>query len=214
MGKKTSKFNSYAEPERLSFDDEEKKSTWLSFLLDTYLAGDKQVMDEIRKVLNKKGRKFACTKGCSSCCETHVTIPVYPLELMGIYWYAIDVLKDDKRSGVIEKLNNFRPDQGCPFLVDGACGIHPMRPLACRYFNVFGKACDVGEDPFFSRRDDVLTPDEKQKNKVLSMMLPYHGITTRQGKKEAMKNNYLMQHVRLLQDVDWPKLALRMKAVE
>ncbi len=214
MGKKNYKFNSYSEPERVSFQEEEKKSDWLSFLLDTYLAGDKQVMDEIGKEVNTKGRKFACTKGCSTCCKTHVTIPVYPLELMGIYWYVIDMINGDKRLSIYQQLNEYHLGQGCPFLVDGACGIHPMRPLACRYFNVFGKACGDGEDPFYSRRSDVLTPDEKQKNKVLSLMLPYHGITSRQGKKEAMRNDYLFQHVRNLQEVDWPKLAIRMKSAE
>ena len=209
MGKK-SKFNSYIEPERLSFPAEEKKSNWLSYLFDTYLAGDKQVMSEIGQEVNKKGRNFACTKGCSTCCKTHITIPVYPLELMGIYWYSIDIVQGEKREALYQNLKEFNSESGCPFLIDGACGIHPMRPLACRYFNVFGKACEEGEDPFFSRRKDVLTPDEKQKNKVLSSMLPYHGITNRQAKKEAMKNNYLFQHVRNLQEVDWPKLADRM----
>lgn len=214
MGKKISKFNSYKAPERLSFPEEEKKSPWLSFLLDTYLAGDQQVREEIEKEIAKKGRKLACTKGCSTCCETHITIPVYPVELLGIYWYAIEILQGEKRDALYENLKNYQPEKGCPFLIEGACGIHPVRPLACRYFNVFGKACDTGEDPFYTRRKDVMTPDEKRKNKVLSNMLPYHGIEGRQAKKEAMKNNYLMQHVRILQDVDWPKLAVRMKAAE
>lgn len=214
MANKNTKFNSYSEPERVSFPEEEKKSDWLSFLLDTYLAGDKQVMSEIGTEISKKGRKFACTKGCSTCCKTHITIPVYPLELMGIYWYAIDITEGEKRKALYRQLKEYNNAEGCPFLIDGACGIHPLRPLACRYFNVFTKACAEGEDPFYSRREDVLTPDEKQKNKVLSMMLPYHGITNRQAKKEAMKNNFLYQHVRTLQDVDWPKLAVRMKAAE
>ena len=213
MAKKIKKaFNTYSAPERVSFPEEEKKSTWLSFLLDTCLAADTQVRDEIGSELSKKGRSLACTKGCSTCCKTHITIPVYPLELLGIYWYAIDVIVGEKREMIQEQLRSYTHGDGCPFLVEGACGIHPMRPLACRYFNVFGKPCGDGEDPFYSRRKDVLTPDEKQKNKVVSHMLPYHGITGRQEKKEAIKTNYLFQHVRNLQEVDWPKLGERMNA--
>lgn len=213
MGKKIN-FNSYREAERLSFPEAEKKSQWLSFLLDTYFAADKQVMDDIGKELKKKSRRLACTKGCSTCCKTHVTIPVYPLELMGLYWYVIEMIQGNKREVIYRQLKEYSLGKGCPFLVEGACGIHPIRPLACRYFNVFGKVCGDGEDPFYSRRDDVLTPDEKQKNKVLAHMLPYHGITGRQEKKEAIKTGYLYQHVRNLQEVDWPKLAIRMKAAE
>ncbi len=212
MAKKTKKFNTYLAPERVSFPEEEEKSSWLAFLLDAYLAADTQVMDEIAAELSKKGRSLACTKGCSTCCRTHITIPVYPLELLGIYWYSIDIVAGDKRQAMHDQLKSYEHGAGCPFLVEGACGIHPMRPLACRYFNVFGTPCGDGEDPFFSRRKDVLTPDEKQKNKVLSHMLPYHGITGRQDKKAAIKSDYLFQHVRNLQEVDWPKLATRMSA--
>ncbi|MDX2503237.1 MAG: hypothetical protein QNL62_01985 [Gammaproteobacteria bacterium] len=38
----------------------------------------------------KQGKKLACARGCAACCRSHETIPVYPLELMGMSWYAFD----------------------------------------------------------------------------------------------------------------------------
>jgi hypothetical protein len=42
-------------PQRLTFPDDEATHDWL-----------------------------ACAKGCAACCRAHLTIPVYPLELVGI----------------------------------------------------------------------------------------------------------------------------------
>jgi hypothetical protein len=82
--------------------------------------------------------------------------------------------------------------------------------MACRYFNVFAKPCSEGEDPFYTRRYDVLTPDEKLKDKALSLMLPYHGIIQRAERREAMKNGYIHQFVKNLQEIHWPKVAMRL----
>jgi hypothetical protein len=48
------------------------------------------------------------------------------------------------------------------------------------------------------------------KDKALSMMLPYHGISQRSEKKEAMRNGYLYRFVKNLQDINWPKIATRL----
>ena len=95
--------------------------------------------------------------------------------------------------------------------MEGACGVHPMRPMACRFFNVFNRVCEEGEDPFYSRRKDVFTPDEKVKEKALSMMLPHHGIVQRSEKKEALRSGYLNRYVKNLQELRWPDIAERLK---
>lgn len=209
-GNKTKK-STYPEPKRLNYPEAEDVYEWLPLLLDTFFISDQGVHDGIQKELGKKGRKLACSKGCSSCCKTHVTIPVYPLELFGLYWYLLDKVQQDLKERILEQLIDFIPGKGCPFLLDGSCAIHPMRPMACRFFNVFNKSCAPGEDPFYTRRQDVLTPDEKQKDKALSQMLPYYGISQRSEKKEAMRNGYLHRLVRNLQEINWPKIAVRIK---
>ncbi|MBU1168641.1 MAG: YkgJ family cysteine cluster protein [Proteobacteria bacterium] len=211
MARVNSKKKPYPEPERLSFPDAEAAFDWLPLILDAYIISDQGIYDSIQKEMAKKGRRLACARGCSSCCTTHVTIPVYPLELFGLYWYLLDKIDGAFKHRILEQLQDFIPGKGCPFLIDGACGIHPMRPMACRFFNVFNKACEDGEDPFYTRRHDVLTPDEKLKDKAISKMLPHHGILGRTDKKEALRNGYIYRFVRNLQEINWPKIAVRIK---
>lgn len=209
MAKKTKKIP-YPKPKRLSFPDDEVKIEWLSMLLDAYFNADQGVFEGIRHRMNK-GDRLACAKGCSTCCTTHITIPVYPMELMGIYWYVIEQMNDE-RHGVIQKqLQRVTMEDPCPFLIEGACGIHLMRPMACRHFNVFNRPCDIGEDPYFTRRDDVLTPLKKFKDKALSAMLPFHGIKQKAKQKEAMKQGLIHDLAQNLQEIEWGKLAERME---
>lgn len=211
MARKKTKKNPYAEPRRLNFPNAEAAFDWLPMILDAYFIADQGIYEGIQKELKKKGRSLACSKGCSTCCRTHVTIPVYPLELYGLYWYLSDEIEAGQKGRIIEQLSEFIPGKGCPFLVDGICGVHPMRPMACRFFNVFNRVCDENEDPFYTRRNDVFTPDEKVKEKALTMMLPHHGIVQRPEKKEAIRSGYLNRFVKNLQELRWPDIAERLK---
>ncbi len=195
-------------PQRLTFP-EEKATEWLPMLLDSYYIADKAIFEAVTK-RERRGERLACAKGCSSCCHTHITIPIYPLELVGIYWFVIEKMGGAVRDEVKRQLKEFRKGKGCPFLVDGACAIHPMRPLACRHFNVFNRPCAPGEDPYYSRRRDVLDPDEKAKNKALAAMLPFHGIRERAERKRAIRTGALNSLVKNLHEIDWPALAMRM----
>ncbi|MCG8473849.1 MAG: YkgJ family cysteine cluster protein [Desulfobacterales bacterium] len=210
MAKKKHSTN-YPEPTRLFFPEAEKSVEWLPMLLDAYAIADKTIHTSVEKEL-KKGRRLACAKGCNSCCTTHVTIPVYPLELAGIYWFVMEQLKGEAFGVIQQQLARFSPGAGCPFLLSGGCGIHPMRPLACRHFNVFDRPCSEGEDPFYTRRNDVLTPDEKGKEKALMAMLPYHGITERAEKREVIRKGLIHNTVKNMQEIEWVKLAQRMVA--
>jgi len=194
---------------RLSFPADEKRLDWLPMLLDAYHIADKGINTAIRK-RTSRGERLACAKGCSSCCAIHSTIPVYPLELVGIYWFCIEKLTGPERDRIREQLKRFSTGDPCPFLVNGVCGIHPMRPLACRHFNVFNKACEPGEDPYYTRRNDVLTPDEAIKNRAIETMLPFHGFRDRAKRKIAMNSGYLNRQVQNLHEIDWKALALRM----
>jgi len=199
----------YNPPERLSFPEDEKNTDWLEWLLDAYYTADLGLYRSILKE-EKKGRVLACSKGCSTCCSTHSTIPVYPMEILGIYWYAILHIDDSRKRNLKNQLENYRDINSCPFLLEGSCSIHPMRPLACRHFNVFGSPCKDGEDPYYTRRRDVLTPDEKVKHKALSMLLPVHGVTDRNERREAVRSGMIHNLAKNLHEVEWNKLASRM----
>ena len=206
----TTQKTTYPQPKRIVFPEDESKIKWLSMLLDAYFLADKGVYEGIRRRLNQ-GQKLACAKGCSNCCKTHTTIPIYPLELTGLYWYVIEKMHDDRREKLRAQLKEFTEGRGCPFLIEGICGIHEMRPMACRYFNVFGTPCGEGEDPFYTRRNDVLTPDNKLKDKALYTMLPFHGISLRAKKREAIKSGVIHSQAQNFQELEWAKLAERME---
>lgn len=199
----------YPPPTRLSYPEEEKRYSWMSMLLDVYFTTDKGVHEGVRRQV-QKGRSLACFKGCSSCCRSHTTIPVYPLEITGLYWYAINEIKGEVRDKLIEQLKDHKSGEPCPMLVDGACSVHPMRPQACRHFNVFDTPCADGEDAFYTRRQDVLTPIKKYKDEALSKMLPFHDITSRSQRREAIKSGLIHSYVQVLQEIEWFKLAERM----
>jgi len=89
---------------------------------------------------------------------------------MGISLYLIEILSGDLRQKLIRQLDNLSKHQGCPFLIDNSCSIHPIRPIACRQFNVFRKKCTETEDAYYSRRKDVLTPIKKYTDQALSII--------------------------------------------
>jgi Fe-S-cluster containining protein len=66
---------------------------------------------------------------------------------------------------------------GCLFLDDdGSCIIHAVRPAACRQFNVMGSPCKEGEDAFFTRRADVITPIRDYTERAFIKMLPFYRL--------------------------------------
>ena len=199
----------YGNPIRLSFPADEAKNGWLPLLLDVYFMADTGVYEGINLRL-KQGQTLACAKGCSNCCKTHTDIPVYPLELLGLYWYAIEKVQGEPREKLKLQLRGYTKGNACPFLLEGSCVVHPLRPMACRHFNVFRQSCGEGEDPYYTRRKDVLTPIEKYKEKALAAMLPFHGIKLRAERREAMKKGTIHTFVENLRELEWGKLADRM----
>ncbi len=188
---------------------EEERLKWLPMLLDAYFIADRAIAAAIAR-RERRGERLACAKGCSNCCHTHTTIPVYPLELVGIYWYVVEKLRGPVRDRLKARLRTVGPEDGCPFLLDGACSIHPMRPLACRHFNVFNRPCGPGEDPYYTRRGDILRPDQQAKERALAAMLPFHGIRGRSRRKQALRSGLLDSQVQNLREMEWRPLALRM----
>ena len=196
-------------PERLDYSLDEAVFPWLSPLLDAYAITDRGVNEAIGRE-KKKGRALACGRGCSNCCRSHTTIPVYPLELVGLTWYATEKLEGSMRDKVKAQLRAHASGEPCPFLVDGVCSIHPLRPMACRQFNVFGQACAEGEDAYYSRRDDVLTPIQKYADEAFMAMLPFYGVSDPKQQQQVIKSGQLHQLARVLQECGWASVADKM----
>jgi Fe-S-cluster containining protein len=195
---------------RLSFPKEEKILPWLSLILDAFAVIDNGISVAIGEYERKYKSRLACAKGCGSCCRTHKDIPLYPLEMAAIYWHVIEKVEDPLRGVIKKHLISHKKGGHCPFLVDGACSIHSFRPIACRQFNVFNKPCEEGEDPYYTRRNDVLTPIEKYTHEAIKVMLPFYGITDESAKAHAVKSGFIHKHARVLQECEWFELARRM----
>jgi Fe-S-cluster containining protein len=195
---------------RLTFAADEKRLPWLSLLLEMYHTTDQGVAQGIRQG-ERQGRTLACTRGCAACCRSHVDIPVYPLELAGIAWFATERLSGELREKLQRQLAQHAANPSCPFLADEACSIHPLRPMACRHFNVFDRACAEGEDAFHTRRGDVLTPVAFYKNKALAMMLRHHQVPTETERKAHVADGSVHNLAQSLRGLRWENLAKRMQ---
>jgi Fe-S-cluster containining protein len=195
---------------RSSFPEEEREHPWLELLLDAYHIIDRGITGAIAAEV-KKGKKLACARGCATCCRTHKDIPVFPLELNGIIWYAVEKAQGPEREVLQAQLSAFRKDSGCPFLIDEACSIHVVRPMACRQFNVFERPCEEGEDPFHTRRQDVLDPVKKHVDQAFFLMLPFYGIESEKERREAVETGAFHRMAREFHGCNWPQLAQKMK---
>jgi Fe-S-cluster containining protein len=136
-------------------------------------------------------------------------LPLYPHEIVGIYWYATEKLAGTDREKLKTRLASVTTGQGCPFLIDDSCVIHPMRPVGCRQFNVFTAPCAPGEDPYFTRRGDVLQPDAEYLDRTFAMVLPVYNLG-REGDVSAAIRTVRGQIMNLL-SYDWSRLSSLME---
>lgn len=204
----------YGKAVRLSFPDDEARFPWLSMLVGIYHVIDEGIAGRIGEEI-KKGRRVACSKGCSSCCSSHRTIPVFPLELVGITWFAVEKVAGPSRDMLKDQLAKHEEDRGrCPFLIEGACSIHPMRPIACRLFITLDIPCAEGEDPFHTRKQDVLDPDRDSLDHAYFRMLPFHGIEDEEERMEIVGSGAVSKLVTTLQRSNWKSLVERMDAFD
>ncbi|MBA4374175.1 MAG: YkgJ family cysteine cluster protein [Thermodesulfovibrio sp.] len=201
--------------------EDEGRHQWLSLLLDAYEVIDRGIFLALQREKRKTGRRPVCKAGCGGCCGTHSDIPLYPMEMTGLYWYVLEKMEAPLRTALMQKIEarsapipapDSSPVSGlapCPFLSDSQCTVYPVRPIACRQFMVFNRPCGDGEDPFHTRRGDVLTPLEEFAEQAFYIMLPFYGINSEEDRKAAIKNRIIHARVRNLKTTDWQPLAQR-----
>jgi Fe-S-cluster containining protein len=190
---------------RLHFPDEEHRLTWLPLLLDAYAIADTGVAVAVRNVEKKEKKKLACGKGCGICCVHQTDLPLYPHEIVGIYWYVSEKIAGPVRDLLRDRLAKRAAAAGCPFLIDNSCVIHPMRPVGCRQFNVFTTPCAPGEDPYYTRREDVLQPDQNYLDRVFAAVLPFYNLKKEGDLSIAIRT--IRGQIMNLLAYDWSKLA-------
>ncbi|MBF0553813.1 MAG: YkgJ family cysteine cluster protein [Nitrospirae bacterium] len=197
-------------PWRCRFPESEQRLPWLSMLLDACAIIDKGTAHAIKKEIKRRKSPLACKKNCDSCCRTHTDIPIYPHEMAGIYWYAAEQMEQTVRAVLRGRILTPPTDASCPFLIDASCSIHPIRPAACRQFNVFNKPCAEGEDPFFTRRADVLTPIREYIDKAFYTVLPFYGVTGEAERNKAIESKILHTQAKNLKSLKWLTLVKAM----
>lgn len=210
MSKKKKERSAQERIRRLVFPSDESVHPWLPILMQAYCIVDRGVAKAVHEE-KKRGGSLACAKGCSACCSTHKDIPLYPLELEGIIWYTTEKMPPPLRDALKQRLHEFRRTDPCPFLVEGICSIHKVRPMACRQFNVFGRPCDTGEDPYFTRRHDVMAPVKRHVDQAFFLMLPLHGIENEAERRRMIESGAVHRMVRELHRCNWHELAERME---
>lgn len=213
MSDRDTKLIRQARGTRLKFGDDEARQSWLPLLLEAYAIVDAGVAEAIRRE-EAQGRKLACHKGCAACCRSHTTIPVYPIELIGITWYAVEKIEGATREKLTRQLREHKSGEPCPLLVDNACSVHPVRPMACRQFNVFDTVCVEGEDAYYTRRTDVLTPIRDYADAAFDVLLPFYGVSKSAERKRMIESGEVHRLVKVLQEYDWAKLAERMQGFD
>jgi uncharacterized protein len=194
---------------RLHFPADEQRLPWLALLLDAYAIADTGVAVAVKNVEKRQKKKLACGKGCGNCCVHQKDLPLYPHEIVGIYWYASEKISGPTRDLLRKRLAVGAAAAGCPFLIDNSCAIHPVRPIGCRQFNVFTAPCAVGEDPYYTRREDVLQPDPDYLDRAFAAVLPFYNLK-KEGDVQAAIRTIRAQIMNLL-SFDWSKLAALME---
>ena len=189
---------------RLHFPDDERRLPWLPMLLDAYAIADTGISVALRDVENKQKKKLACGKGCGNCCKHQKDLPLYPHELVGIYWYVSEKLPATTRDALKSRLAAHTPASPCPFLIEGSCSIHRLRPLGCRQFNVFTTPCAPGEDPYYTRRDDVLVPIADYTDRAFAAVLLFYNMKREGDLSHAIK--LIRSQIMNLQTFNWGRL--------
>jgi Fe-S-cluster containining protein len=191
---------------RLSFPDDEARFPWLALLLNAYA-----IVDEgIAAAAQQKDKGIACSKGCAVCCRILNDIPAYPIELVGIYWHSVEKIESPARDKLKANLLNHAPGSPCPFLIESSCSVYHVRPMSCRQFNVLGKPCAENEDPYHTRKKDVLMPLEKYTDRAFMATLPFYGVINEKDKQRVIKDRLIHTQARILQKCEWKELAKRM----
>jgi hypothetical protein len=78
---------------------------------------------------------------------------------------------------------------------------------------VFRAPCTPGEDPYYTRRHDVLDPISEYTDRAFAALLPFYNIKDHAGGGEAA-TKLIRAQIMNLQTYDWKKLIAVMENVD
>lgn len=123
-------------------------------LVDEVYAFGETLLRSLREERPERARRRlpVCAPGCDSCCRIHAVF-VTPLEVLRIVAHLRATRTPDELAILTARVEALSPQVGalgreeraracvaCPLLdEEGACSVHPVRPLLCRGYN----SCDV-----------------------------------------------------------------------
>lgn len=137
-----------------------------------------QRMDALNDgIIEQKGLKLACRKGCSLCCSLRVDVFAHEVLLIADHIRAhysaeqIEALQErlDAHADAVLPLTTFEhvsTNIPCPMLQDGACSIYEVRPQSCRRHH----SQDLAACQFtYDHPADLETPAAHDRELYLSM---------------------------------------------
>lgn len=138
-------------------------------------------LDEIDRRVNASG--FACRQS-GRCCKFESFGHRLYMTGLEIAWFkslAGDPPLPEQSETIALPLFDAKRD-GCPYQIDGMCGVHRSRPFACRVF-----FCQEGSDGWQSERYEAF--QNEMKNLHEEFGLPYRYMEWRQGLAEAQAHD-------------------------
>lgn len=176
-------------------------------VLDGYHLHEVEQKRELRIAERERGAKVACGRGCFVCC-LNAEVPVMQHEVRAILWFLTSEISDDVRERIKPRMLGHEDSPECPFLLEGACSIYPVRPLGCRDFVVFRKPCGPGEDIAISRPHDIFTAPASMGRKVgLRVLDAVREWPDPREKQAAFEAGVIPQLTRPMHTIDWAAVA-------
>jgi Fe-S-cluster containining protein len=140
--------------------------TTLTQLLPVLQSIEGAVIGRVEEEAQARGTPISCRAGCGACCRQMVPVSLFEAEALTEWMASLPQERQDelaqrfhrallalRDAGVIDTLvsgdwaldaegttqlavDYFNAHVACPFLENESCGIHPIRPLACREYLV------------------------------------------------------------------------------
>jgi Fe-S-cluster containining protein len=194
-------------PTLIRYQEHEDRYEWLPMLFQAYYQNDLGTYQEMKKLLAKATVKIACEKGCYKCCINQ-TIPITQIELMGISWFVLEGISDlYVKQQLRSQMSQYKQNKACPFLLNGECGIYPLRPIACREFHVLHKPCASGEDVLLTRPGDIWGPSRAIGRKTAAKLLPFYGFKKPREIEMAFEEGFIHANTQDMHLIDWAEMA-------
>lgn len=161
--------------ERQHYPEYEARHPWLVRLLNAYHICDVTVRAELAAETARRGHGVACGPGCRNCCVDQV-IPVSEFEVMGLWWFAAEILEGAVQDELKKRLLGHGPVGECAFLVHGRCSVYPLRPFVCRQYHVFRQPCGPGENVYETRPRDAFRASLDSGRELAWQLIPLYGV--------------------------------------